>query len=79
MNPASSHKYGYWINDAPAPDPDSWFEHTEFHEGSWWPDWRDWLAGHSGKKVPARDPEKGELTPLYDAPGRYVHDRSEEG
>jgi polyhydroxyalkanoate synthase subunit PhaC len=79
MNPASSHKYGYWINDAPAADPESWFENTTFHEGSWWPDWAAWLAEHSGEKVAARDPERGELTPLYDAPGRYVQDRSDDG
>ena len=78
MNPASSHKYGYWLNDATAADPDKWFAGTEFNKGSWWPDWARWLGDHSGKQVPARDPAGGNLKPLYDAPGEYVHARSDD-
>ncbi len=78
MNPpAGRPKYGYWTNDGPAPaEPDAWLEGATHHEGSWWPDWRDWLARHSGPMVPARDPAKGKLEPLADAPGAYVKDRS---
>jgi polyhydroxyalkanoate synthase len=79
MNPASSHKYGYWLNDEPASDPDKWFAGTEFHKGSWWPDWAQWLSEHSGNKVAPRDPASGNLKPLYDAPGEYVHARSGDG
>ena len=79
MNPASSHKYGFWLNDEPADDPDKWFAGTEFHKGSWWPDWAQWLSDRSGKKVAPRDPDGGNLKSLYDAPGKYVHARSEDG
>ncbi len=46
------------------------------HPGSWWPDWAAWLAERSGGKVPARDPSKGPLQPLEDAPGSYVKVKS---
>jgi polyhydroxyalkanoate synthase len=46
------------------------------HEGSWWPDWRAWLAKKSGKKVPARQPGDGKLAPIEDAPGSYVKVRA---
>jgi polyhydroxyalkanoate synthase len=35
-----------------------------------------WLADKSGKRVPARDPAKGKLKPLGDAPGTYVKVKS---
>ena len=44
--------------------------------GSWWPHWMTWLKARSGKQVPARDPAKGPLKPLGDAPGTYVKVRS---
>lgn len=56
-------------------DPDSWQANTPVKEGSWWPEWTDWLATHSGKTIapPALGaPEKG-LEPLCPAPGTYVH------
>ena len=44
--------------------------------GSWWPHWIEWLKARSGAQVPARDPAKGPLKPLGDAPGEYVKVRS---
>jgi len=78
MNPASSHKYGYWINERKFDEPDGWFADATFREGSWWPDWSAWLRSQSGELVPARDPAKGNLEPLCDAPGTYVHARSDD-
>ena len=58
-------------------DPQAWFDSTTPQRGSWWADWADWLAAHSGRKVGA--PAFGgrgaqRLEPLDDAPGRYVHE-----
>lgn len=78
VNPPSSKKYGYWTNQTLVKDPDSWLEGAHFHEGSWWPDWHGWLARKAGKKVPARDPAKGPLKPIEDAPGSYVKVRASE-
>ncbi len=79
MNPpAGKPKYGYWTNDGPAPaDADRWLADADRHEGSWWPDWAAWLARHSGPMVEARDPAKGKLKPLGEAPGDYVKERSD--
>ena len=55
-------------------DPGSWLERTPVKEGSWWPAWQAWLAGHSRAQAPAPAmgaPEAG-LVPLADAPGTYV-------
>jgi polyhydroxyalkanoate synthase len=76
INPPTSTKYGYWTNpDLPA-DPEAWLQAAEHHEGSWWPHWSAWNARHAGPMVPARDPEKGGLEPLGDAPGSYVRVRA---
>lgn len=54
--------------------PDEWLEATPKVEGSWWPEWTNWLAGQSGE---LREPPRmgrghvdGETLP--DAPGDYV-------
>ncbi len=49
-------------------DPESWQATTPQKEGSWWPDWVDWLNAKSGSR--ARPPETGRA--LADAPGTYV-------
>ncbi len=48
-------------------DPQAWFAATAPTEGSWWPEWADWLAARSG---PPRPPSKGKS--LGPAPGTYV-------
>jgi polyhydroxyalkanoate synthase subunit PhaC len=62
------------IGAGPA-DPDPWFETTAPRGGSWWPDWFDWLAHHSGS--PGAPPPLGRAGSGYpvlgSAPGRYVH------
>jgi polyhydroxyalkanoate synthase subunit PhaC len=74
INPPESGKYQYWTNTkaAGAKSVDDWFKGAEEHPGSWWPYWKDWVKQHSGKKVPARDPETGPLQPIEPAPGSYV-------
>jgi polyhydroxyalkanoate synthase subunit PhaC len=76
VNPPSAEKYGYWTNPALPPDPEDWLAGAAHHLGSWWPHWRDWHAARSGKKVAARVPGDGRLTPLEDAPGSYVRMRA---
>ena len=55
-----------------------WLEAAERHEGSWWGDWCKWLSRHGGAKVAAREPGDGELSPIEDAPGSYVKQRTSE-
>ncbi len=57
-------------------DPDSWLLAATPRQGSWWPQWQQWLTKlSSSKQHPAAI--SGDLaltlTDLDDAPGRYVH------
>ena len=76
INHPDAKKYQYWTNpDLPA-TVDDWRDRAVEHPGSWWPEWSAWLGARSGGKVAARDPDKGPLKPLEDAPGSYVKVRS---
>ncbi|MBY6055607.1 class I poly(R)-hydroxyalkanoic acid synthase [Leisingera daeponensis] len=72
VNPPSKKKYGHYTNDDLKGDCEAWLEGAEFHEGSWWPRWNDWLKKRSGKQVPARDVGDSGYPSLMPAPGSYV-------
>ncbi len=79
VNPPSSGKYQYWLNDDPkVKSLEEFSEGAKEIPGSWWPDWLEWYEGHGGGKVKAtgaRIPGKGKLKALEDAPGSYVKTR----
>lgn len=74
VNPPVANKYGYWTGSYEnLPDtPEEWFASAQQHEGSWWTAWQSWLASHDTKQVAARNPAKGVLKPIENAPGSYV-------
>jgi polyhydroxyalkanoate synthase len=76
INHPAANKYQHWTNDGLPGAVDDWIAGAEEHAGSWWPHWAEWLSAKSGKMVPARDPSKGPLKPIEDAPGSYVQVRS---
>jgi len=76
VNPPAANKYGYWTNDDLPPEPETWLEGAQKHDGSWWVDWQAWVTPHGGAKVPARTPGDGALKPIEDAPGSYVKQRA---
>ncbi len=57
-------------------DPDSWTAQTPVKNGSWWPEWAEWLESNSHGKAAATAP--GATTtlghPLGDAPGIYIYE-----
>ena len=76
VNPPSRNKYQYWTGPRPrSANLDSWLAKATEHPGSWWPDWLAWLKDQDATEVPAREPGGGVLTPIEDAPGRYVRMR----
>ncbi len=77
VNPPGISKYGHWTNESLPADPQSWFAGASAHEGSWWPDWRKWIAPHLGREVPPRVPGKGKLKVIEAAPGSYARIRAE--
>jgi len=72
INPPSKKKYGHFLNPKVKGTADDWLEGAEFHEGSWWPVWEEWLQRRSGAQVPAREPGESGYETLGDAPGTYV-------
>jgi len=77
VNPPAAKKYGYWSNQKNPSTADEWFAGATQHEGSWWPQWGNWIAKQSGPKVKARLPGSKAAPALEDAPGSYVKVRSD--
>jgi polyhydroxyalkanoate synthase len=77
VNPPAANKYGYWTNDKLPDQPDEWFANAKQHEGSWWPNWREWITPYLGREVPARVPGKGKLKVIEAAPGTYARIRAD--
>ena len=78
VNPPDRNRYQHWIDPAGRRRPrslDEWLEGAEERPGSWWPDWRRWMARRSGRQVAARTPGEGGLAPIEPAPGAYVRVR----
>ncbi len=55
-------------------DPDTWMAIAPTKDGSWWPEWTDWLGRHSGAPVEASGFEERALAApsLGPAPGAYI-------
>jgi len=78
VNPPAAGKYQYWTNEAPAASLDEFVAGATEHQGSWWPDWIDWLRRQDAAQVAAKGKRKpggkGDRV-IEDAPGRYVKTR----
>lgn len=75
VNPPAQVKYQYWTNDAPSESLTAFVAGATETKGSWWPDWRAWLADKGDTLVDAtgvRIPGTGPLKALEPAPGSYV-------
>ncbi|VAW19174.1 Polyhydroxyalkanoic acid synthase [hydrothermal vent metagenome] len=77
VNHPSRGKYQFWSGGT-GETLDDWRATATETPGSWWPHWHDWLAGHSGPMVKARQPGGGKFEPIEDAPGSYVKVRCDE-
>ncbi len=76
VNPPSSGKYQYWINEAGAANLDDFVAGATETKGSWWPDWVKWIEQLDAARVSA---EKARIPSVNEelgaAPGRYVRTR----
>jgi len=75
VNPPGNAKATYRVNSTNPADPQKWLQGAATEQGSWWPDFVEWLGQRCGsaKKAPKRLGGAG-LTPLIEAPGTYVLD-----
>jgi polyhydroxyalkanoate synthase len=75
VNPPSSNKYQYWVNDARPDSLDAFVDGAQEHAGSWWPHWAEWIRKLDAAEVAARGKRRpggrGDKV-IEDAPGRYV-------
>src|SRR5262249_25403602 len=79
INPPAKKTRGQWGgNGAPLrARSQTGFDKAGEHPGSWWPDWAEWLAGHSGKQIAApRSLGSRTHKPIEPAPGRYVQQKA---
>jgi polyhydroxyalkanoate synthase len=72
VNPPAKGKYQYWTGGPVAGAYEDWVKSAQETKGSWWPHWLEWFTAQAPRKVPARQPGGGKLTPICDAPGEYV-------
>ncbi|MCX8514584.1 MAG: alpha/beta fold hydrolase, partial [Burkholderiales bacterium] len=73
VNPVSSDKKNYWINDKLGASSSDWFNHAQEMPGSWWKDYSAWLAKLSKDKIKASSKlGNNHHTVICDAPGEYV-------
>ena len=78
VNPPGNPKSSYQTTAASAvnpADPGDWLAAAKKEQGSWWPDYADWLAERSGAQRPAPDSlGNAQFPELGAAPGSYVLD-----
>lgn len=73
INPPAKKKRSYWVNDKLPASAEAWLSGAVECPGSWWTEWSDFLALHSGQKLKA--PAKygnNRHKAIEPAPGRYV-------
>jgi polyhydroxyalkanoate synthase subunit PhaC len=67
-------KQHYYSNDkvtvtSPATD---WLETAKKQDGSWWPEWTNWLEQYSGEAKAISNINLNKFSEIYSAPGEYV-------
>ena len=71
FNSVNKNKYYHWTGDAISDKlAATWLDSAEQVEGSWWPNWLDWLQDFSGNTVNARIVDEGFV--IESAPGSYA-------
>lgn len=72
VNPPAKEKYGYFTNKAAFASTTQWLEKAEYHKGSWWIHWQQWIQSYAGEKVAAYAIGNDNFPVMGDAPGEYV-------
>ncbi|MDM8192246.1 class II poly(R)-hydroxyalkanoic acid synthase [Pseudomonas koreensis] len=76
LNPPSNPKAAYVENAKLSSDPRAWYYDAKHVDGSWWPQWLEWVAQRSGALNETRTTlGNPNHPPMEAAPGTYVHVR----
>lgn len=74
--PVNPPKRRYWVGDATgASDPLEWQKQQSKVQGSWWDDWKIWLADQCGTLQNPPTTGNDKYPPLLPAPGSYVMEK----
>jgi polyhydroxyalkanoate synthase len=75
VNPPTNPKSSYQVSEDNTVPEDDWRGQAETVQGSWWPDYVEWLAARSGDWRPAPATLGSAANPIQEAaPGSYVLD-----
>jgi polyhydroxyalkanoate synthase len=69
INPESSNKYGYWVNNKKYNSADEWFNESTNKSGSWWNEWYEWKKEYLGEIILNKTID---IIEIESAPGSYV-------
>ncbi|MEB0076944.1 class II poly(R)-hydroxyalkanoic acid synthase [Pseudomonas sp. CCI3.2] len=76
LNPPGNPKSNYVENPKLSSDPRAWFYDGKTVEGSWWPNWLEWIQQRSGEQRETLMVLGNQnYPPMEAAPGTYVHVR----
>ncbi|MEK1904739.1 MAG: class II poly(R)-hydroxyalkanoic acid synthase [Pseudomonas sp.] len=76
LNPPGNPKSTYLENGKLSSDPRAWFYDAKKVEGSWWPQWLEWIQERSGEQSESVFSVGNSKYPAMEAaPGTYVHMR----
>lgn len=71
VNPPTSQKYNYCLNDDLSLNSRDWLAKATEHKGSWWNCWHNWLIENNGNKL-VNSLDYKNLKAIEEAPGSYV-------
>jgi polyhydroxyalkanoate synthase subunit PhaC len=74
VNPPGDAKANFKVNGENPPEAKQWLRDSTTQEGSWWPDWTEWLGERSGDEVdaPVEPGARPDYPVIDEAPGSYV-------
>jgi polyhydroxyalkanoate synthase len=76
LNPPGNPKANYLESGKLSADPRAWYHDAQKHDGSWWPEWLEWIQARSGEqRQPLLTLGNRKHPPMEAAPGTYVHVR----
>jgi polyhydroxyalkanoate synthase len=80
VNPPHKKKYHHWIGPEKTQTCETlehWMQTARETDGSWWPDWVNWLQKHDNSQIKASSSlGNAQYPPLDDAPGTYVRQKA---
>ena len=77
INPPQKKKRNYWVSDKLPKNAQDWYNGAKSIEGSWWPDFSNWLSTQSGKKIKAKSIlGSNKYKVIEPAPGTYVKEKA---